>query len=111
MTYETSTANTNSKLLKYLKSTFTNYFVTDTSGVIKDYLKNLMHGHLQEKVLASNFEVEGNNKHTDHEHERSHMLYNKGVTKRCRPSLLTNKRLRNTSPNAGGGGICGVSAN
>jgi hypothetical protein len=66
MTYETSTANTNSKLLKYLKSTFTNYFVTDTSGVIKDYLKNLMHGHLQEKVLASNFEVEGNNKHTDH---------------------------------------------
>ncbi len=34
-----------------------------------------------------------------------------GVTKRCRLSLLTNSAPRNTSPNAGRGWGCGVSAN
>ncbi len=34
-----------------------------------------------------------------------------GVTRRCRLSWLTNWRPRISSPNAGGGGDCGVSAN
>ncbi len=35
-----------------------------------------------------------------------------GITKRCRLSLLTNSALlQYTSPNAGGGGSCGVSVN
>jgi hypothetical protein len=48
----------------------------------------------------------------DYKLNMNHMfILGQGVTKRCRLSLLTNLALSYMSPNAGGGGSCGVSAN